>query len=126
MEREKAKERKRDGGKVKDPENLPEASKGDRRDKVGEKIGVSGRTFEKGKKVKETATCTALSKRECLLKVIVRPERMNPSERLSGGLCGHGNATFNGTDKTRGHQVGLCRDNHPWGVALSRSVSIHL
>ena len=55
LERKKAKERKRDGGKVKDPENLPEASKGDRRDKVGEKIGVSGRTFEKGKKVKEKA-----------------------------------------------------------------------
>jgi len=61
VEREAAKERKTKAGES----NLPTTestsrgnsttSKGKTRDKVGEKIGVSGRTYERGKEVKEKA-----------------------------------------------------------------------
>lgn len=51
LEREKAKEREQSGGK----ENFPDGDTGQTRDKVGEKVGVSGRTYEKGKTVKEKA-----------------------------------------------------------------------
>ena len=51
IEKEKAKEREHSGG----VENFPQGETGKSRDKVGEKIGVSGRTFEKGKKVKQKA-----------------------------------------------------------------------
>lgn len=53
LEREKAKERKENAGGH--TEKLPEGDAGETREKVGEKIGVSGRTYEKGKTVKQEA-----------------------------------------------------------------------
>jgi len=53
LEREKAEKRKEQaGGHV---ENLPQGETGKSRDKAAEKVGVSGKTYEKGKKVKEKA-----------------------------------------------------------------------
>ena len=51
IESEKATEREQSGGTV----ELPEGEKGETREKVGEKIGVSGSTYERGKKVKQKA-----------------------------------------------------------------------
>jgi len=53
VEREAAKERKEQA--TGHQEKFPEAETGQARDKVGEKIGVSGRTYERGKEVKEKA-----------------------------------------------------------------------
>jgi ParB family chromosome partitioning protein len=56
IESEKAKERmSRGGGDESGKENLPDPESGQSRDKAAEKVGVSGRTYEKGKKVKEKA-----------------------------------------------------------------------
>lgn len=54
VESEKAKERNSETGGA-SPEKLPDTDKGETREKVGEKIGVSGRTYEEGKKVKQKA-----------------------------------------------------------------------
>jgi len=51
VEREKAHERQSSGG----VDKLPEGKNGSTREKVGDKIGVSGRTYERGKEVKEKA-----------------------------------------------------------------------
>ncbi len=57
IEKEKAKEREREGGRAggKGSGNLPEASKGDARDKVARAVGTSGRTYEKAKAIVEAA-----------------------------------------------------------------------
>lgn len=52
IERERAKERMSEGGGGK---SSTPSGQGKTRDKVGESVGVSGKTWEKGKKVKETA-----------------------------------------------------------------------
>ena len=57
LEKEKAKERQqatlKQGDKLPDREILPEREQqGRTRDKVAEKIGISGKTYEKGKKIK--------------------------------------------------------------------------
>jgi ParB family chromosome partitioning protein len=54
LETAKSKKRNKETGGP-SPEKLPDTDKGDTRDKVGEKIGVSGKTYETGKKVKEKA-----------------------------------------------------------------------
>ncbi len=51
IEREKAQERERSGG----VKTFTHGEKGRTRDKVGEKIGVSGPTYDKGKQIKEQA-----------------------------------------------------------------------
>ena len=51
IEKAAAKEREREGGRSKGSGKLPEASKGDTRDKVAKPLGMSGRTFEKAKEV---------------------------------------------------------------------------
>jgi hypothetical protein len=57
MEKRAAKERQKRGGRAggQASGNLPEASKGQTRDKVAEVIGMSGRTYEKAKRVVEAA-----------------------------------------------------------------------
>lgn len=50
---EQAKERMLAGKKVNPPETLPEGKKGDSRDQAGKVVGVSGRTMDKAKKVRE-------------------------------------------------------------------------
>lgn len=51
--KEEAKERKREGGRHKDVENLPQADKGKTRDKIGRMFGVSGRNVAKAQKIHE-------------------------------------------------------------------------
>lgn len=53
LERKKAKDRQ--GERTDIEENLPESETGQSRDKAAEKVGVSGRTYDKGKEVKEKA-----------------------------------------------------------------------
>jgi ParB family chromosome partitioning protein len=57
LERTGAKRRQQEGGRSggKASGNLPEASKGDTRDKVAAAVGMSGRTYEKAKAVAEAA-----------------------------------------------------------------------
>jgi ParB family chromosome partitioning protein len=57
LERAAAKERQKEGGKAggKASGKLPEASRGQTREKVAEALGVSGRTYEKAKEVAEAA-----------------------------------------------------------------------
>jgi ParB family chromosome partitioning protein len=57
LERTEAKKRQREGGRSggKASGNLPEASKGDTRDKVAAAVGMSGRTYDKAKYVVEAA-----------------------------------------------------------------------
>lgn len=57
LERPAAKERLKEAGKAggKGSGKLPEASKGDTRDKVAAALGVSGRTYEKAKQVQAAA-----------------------------------------------------------------------
>jgi len=49
-------ERKAEGGRHKDVENLPQADKGKARDKAGKAFGVSGRTVDFARKVREHGT----------------------------------------------------------------------
>jgi len=53
LEREKAKERQQEA--TGHEEKFPDADTGQSRDKAAEKVGVSGRTYDKGKEVKEKA-----------------------------------------------------------------------
>lgn len=51
LEKEDAMQRERSGG----VENFPQGSTGKTRDKAAEKVGISGRTYEKGQRVKDAA-----------------------------------------------------------------------
>src|SRR5262249_11179798 len=57
LERQAAKRRQRDGGRAggKACGNLPQASAGKTRDRVGEAVGMSGRTYERAQAVVEAA-----------------------------------------------------------------------
>jgi N6-adenosine-specific RNA methylase IME4 len=54
-ERERAKEREREGGRRKGSGKLPDPEKGDSRDKIAKQLGISGRTYEKARAVVEAA-----------------------------------------------------------------------
>ncbi len=59
-EEAKAKERQSLlNGKTQLPVSLPEAEKGDSRDKVGSKVGVSGSSIDKARTIKETLPSVA-------------------------------------------------------------------
>jgi hypothetical protein len=49
VERERAKEREREGGRRKGSGKLPDPEKGDSRDKIAKQLGISGRTYEKAR-----------------------------------------------------------------------------
>ena len=56
IEKKKAKQRMSDGGKKQGKAELPSLKdKGQSRDKVAKKLGISGTTYSKAKKVKKSA-----------------------------------------------------------------------
>lgn len=113
LERERAKEREQSGG----VETLPQGETGKTRDKVGEKVGLSGRSYERGKEVKDAAEAGDETAQE-------EWERMESGEQSIHGAFESVTADDDAPD-TVAYQFDPERELwEAWGDTVPRSVTL--